>query len=115
MSDAEAMRYSRSAVFPVPASPRSTRVRLSPRRIAEARSSSSAHSLVRPRRPPVAGVLTRSSPPLFVTGADTTRLAWNFHDVSAIQIKQTAARQYLATFVVDWYGEVRADSDQLAG
>ena len=40
---------------------------------------------------------------------------WNFHDVSAIQIKQTAATQYLVTFVVDWYGEVRADSDQLAG
>ena len=24
---------------------------------------------------------------------------WNFHDVSAIQIKQTAAQQYLVTFV----------------
>src|SRR5215471_14017052 len=40
---------------------------------------------------------------------------WNFHDLTAIQIKQTAARQYLVTFVVDWYGEVRPDSDQLAG
>ena len=40
---------------------------------------------------------------------------WNFHDVSAIQIEQTAAKQYLVTFVVNWYGEVRADSDQLAG
>src|SRR5262245_37763122 len=28
---------------------------------------------------------------------------WNFHDVSAIQIKQIAARQYLVMFVVDWY------------
>ena len=44
---------------------------------------------------------------------DQTR--WNFHDVSAIQIKQIAAQQYLVTFVVDWYGEVGADSDQLAG
>jgi hypothetical protein len=40
---------------------------------------------------------------------------WNFHDISAIQIKQFDAREYLVTFVVDWYGEVRADSDQLAG
>ena len=40
---------------------------------------------------------------------------WNFHDVSAIQIEQTSARQYLVTFLVDWYGEVRPDSDQLAG
>jgi len=40
---------------------------------------------------------------------------WNFHDVSAIQIKQTAATQHLVTFVVNWYGEARADSDQLAG
>jgi len=40
---------------------------------------------------------------------------WNFHDISAIQIKQLAGRQYLVTFVVDWYGEVRADSEQLAG
>ena len=39
---------------------------------------------------------------------------WNFHDVSAIQIEQIAAQQHLVTFVVDWYGEVRADSDQLA-
>jgi hypothetical protein len=43
---------------------------------------------------------------------DQTR--WNFHDVSAIQIRQIATQQYLVTFVVDWYGEVRADSDQLA-
>jgi hypothetical protein len=40
---------------------------------------------------------------------------WNFHDISALQIKQLRAGQYLVTFVVDWYGEVRADSDQLAG
>jgi hypothetical protein len=44
---------------------------------------------------------------------DQTR--WNFHDISAIQTKQIAAQQFLVTFVVDWYGEVRADSDQLAG
>src|SRR5262245_42385311 len=40
---------------------------------------------------------------------------WNFPDVSAIQIEHIGARRYLVTFVVDWYGEVRADSDQLAG
>lgn len=40
---------------------------------------------------------------------------WNFHDVSAIEIKQTAAQSYHVSFVVDWYGEVRADSAQLAG
>jgi hypothetical protein len=39
---------------------------------------------------------------------------WNFHDVSAIQIEEIADRQHLVTFVVDWYGEVRAESDQLA-
>ena len=39
---------------------------------------------------------------------------WNFHDVSVIETKRIAAQQYLVTFVVDWYGEVRADSDQLA-
>ena len=49
-SDADAIRYSSSAVFPIPASPRSTSDRLSPRRIAETKSSSSAHSLARPRR-----------------------------------------------------------------
>ena len=44
-----------------------------------------------------------------------TNTLWNFHDLSAIQIKQTAAQEYLLTFVLDWYGEVRADSDQVAG
>ena len=44
-----------------------------------------------------------------------THTLWNFHDVSAIQIMQTAANEHLVTFVVNWYGEVRADSDQLAG
>ncbi len=44
-SGADAIRYSNSAVFPIPASPRSTSDRLSPRRIAETKSSSSAHSL----------------------------------------------------------------------
>jgi hypothetical protein len=40
---------------------------------------------------------------------------WNFHDVSAIQIKQTAAELFLVTFLVDWYGEVRAESHERAG
>ena len=40
---------------------------------------------------------------------------WNFHDLSAIQIKPTAAQQFLLSFVVDWYGEVKPDSDQVAG
>ena len=40
---------------------------------------------------------------------------WNFHDIQAIQIKKTEPQEYLVTFVVDWYGEVKADSDQLAG
>jgi hypothetical protein len=43
-----------------------------------------------------------------------TQTLWNFHDISAIQVKETAAQQYLVTFVVNWYGEVRGDSDQLA-
>jgi hypothetical protein len=38
---------------------------------------------------------------------------WNFHDVAKIQIERTAPKQYLISFVVDWYGEVRSDSDQL--
>ena len=40
---------------------------------------------------------------------------WNFHDIHAIQIKEAAPLEYLVTFLVDWYGEVRGDSDQLAG
>ena len=40
---------------------------------------------------------------------------WNFHDVSAIQIKRTAPQEYLISFVVDWYGEVKSESDQVAG
>jgi len=40
---------------------------------------------------------------------------WNFHDISAIQIEEIAAGQHLVTFLFDWYGEVRADSEQLAG
>jgi hypothetical protein len=39
---------------------------------------------------------------------------WNFHDLSAIQIEQIAPQDYLITCLIDWYGEVRADSDQLA-
>jgi hypothetical protein len=44
-----------------------------------------------------------------------THTLWNFHDLSAIQIKQTGTQEYLVTFLVNWYGEVRADSDQRAG
>jgi hypothetical protein len=40
---------------------------------------------------------------------------WNFHDVSAIQIEQTSPQGYLISFVVDWYGEVKSASDQVAG
>ena len=50
-SDAASIRYCSRAVFPIPASPRSTNDRLSPRRIDESASSSSAHSLERPNRP----------------------------------------------------------------
>src|SRR4051794_10212594 len=61
-SGADAIRYSNSAVFPIPASPRSTSDRLSPRPIAETRSSSSAHSLARPRRRgPLPGPRNRAS------------------------------------------------------
>lgn len=40
---------------------------------------------------------------------------WNFHDLSAIQVRQTGPQHYLVSFVVDWYGEVRPGSEQLAG
>ena len=40
---------------------------------------------------------------------------WNFHDVASIEIERTAPQHYLISFVVDWYGEVRSDSDQLEG
>jgi hypothetical protein len=40
---------------------------------------------------------------------------WNFHDVSAIQIQQTGPAEYLVSFIVDWYGEVKPDSDQRTG
>jgi hypothetical protein len=40
---------------------------------------------------------------------------WNFHDLSMLQIHRTAPREYLISFLVDWYGEVRAESEQLAG
>ena len=44
-----------------------------------------------------------------------TQTLWNFHDVSAIEIKRTATCEFVISFIVDWYGEVRADSDQVAG
>jgi hypothetical protein len=40
---------------------------------------------------------------------------WNFHDISAIQIQQTAPGTYRMSFIVDWFGEVKADSDQRSG
>jgi hypothetical protein len=40
---------------------------------------------------------------------------WNFHDIRAIQIKKSTPLEYLVTFLVNWYGEVKADSDQLVG
>lgn len=40
---------------------------------------------------------------------------WNFHDLSAIQIRREGPREYLVSFIVDWYGEVKPDSDQRAG
>jgi hypothetical protein len=38
---------------------------------------------------------------------------WNFHDLARIQIRRTAPKHYLISFVVDWYGEVSSESDQL--
>ena len=40
---------------------------------------------------------------------------WNFHDLGRVQVQRSSADELLLSFVVDWYGEVRADSDQLAG
>lgn len=40
---------------------------------------------------------------------------WNFHEVSAIRIEQKTPREYLVSFVLDWYGKVKAASDQVAG
>ena len=40
---------------------------------------------------------------------------WNFHDVSALQIERRASDRFLVSFVLDWYGEVKPESDQLAG
>ena len=40
---------------------------------------------------------------------------WNFHAVSALQIERTGPRAYRMSFIVDWYGEVKADSEQRAG
>src|SRR5690348_1882815 len=47
-SDANRMAYSSSAVLPIPASPRTTSVRLSPRRMSSTSRASAAHSLARP-------------------------------------------------------------------
>lgn len=40
---------------------------------------------------------------------------WNFHDVSALEIERTAPQEFRVSFIVDWYGEVRSNSDQLTG
>ena len=40
---------------------------------------------------------------------------WIFHDVSALQIKRTAPQEFLVSFILDWYGEVKSNSDQVAG
>ena len=40
---------------------------------------------------------------------------WNFHDLGTIEIARRGPQEYLISFIVDWYGEVRADSEQLAG
>jgi hypothetical protein len=40
---------------------------------------------------------------------------WNFHDLGRIEVQRSSADEFLITFVVDWNGEVRSDSDQLAG
>lgn len=40
---------------------------------------------------------------------------WNFHDISAVQIQQTAPGKFMVSFIVNWYGEVRPGSEQLAG
>src|SRR3569623_378379 len=40
---------------------------------------------------------------------------WNFHDVSKLQVERVTAKEFRVSFIVDWYGEVRADSEQLAG
>lgn len=40
---------------------------------------------------------------------------WNFHDVSTLQIKRTVSNEFLISFIVNWYGEVKASSEQVAG
>lgn len=40
---------------------------------------------------------------------------WNFHDVSALEIKPVADQKFLVSFIIDWYGEVKSDSPQRAG
>lgn len=44
-----------------------------------------------------------------------TQTLWNFHDISALQIQPTAPEKFKLSFIVDWYGEVRPGSEQLAG
>ena len=39
---------------------------------------------------------------------------WNFHEVSTIQVKKISPRIFVVSFIVDWYGEVKPGSDQLA-
>ena len=44
-----------------------------------------------------------------------TQTLWNFHAISALEIERTGPHEFLVNFIVDWYGEVRSNSDQLTG
>ena len=44
-----------------------------------------------------------------------THTLWNFHDLSQIQVSGTTKQGYTVSFLVDWYGEVRAESEQASG
>lgn len=60
--------------------------------------------------------------PAFLSPADFARwyntliaqTLWNFHDLSTIQVKLIAPQEFLVSFVVNWYGEVRQESDPAA-
>lgn len=44
-----------------------------------------------------------------------THTLWNFHDLSQIQVSGATRQGYTVSFLVNWYGEVRADSEQAPG
>jgi hypothetical protein len=58
-----------------------------------------------------------TSPSAFVAWYNNllAQTVWNFHDVSQLQVKRVSATEFAVSFIVDWYCEVRADSEQLAG